>query len=67
MAKTDCPNEKKNMGRCNCSYDPCPRKGNCCECLHFHLSMKELPACCFPDNVERSYDRSFRKFVATYK
>jgi hypothetical protein len=24
----------------------------------------ELPACCFPDDIERTYDRSFEKFVA---
>ncbi len=56
-----------NKQRCNCSYDPCSRKGVCCECLSYHLAMKELPACCFPDNVERSFDRSFRKFVEIHK
>jgi hypothetical protein len=28
--------------------------------------MKELPACCFPDSVERTYDRSFRRFAKLY-
>jgi hypothetical protein len=23
-----------------------------------------LPACCFPDDVERTYDRSFARFAA---
>jgi hypothetical protein len=29
--------------------------------------MDELPACCFPDQVERTYDRSFGKFVEIHK
>lgn len=56
-------NQEENLARCNCSYDPCPRKGMCCQCLHYHLNMKELPACCFPDDAERTYDRSFAHFA----
>lgn len=56
-----------NKKRCNCTYDPCAKKGICCECLIYHLGMEELPACCFPDSVERSWDRSFRKFVEIHK
>ena len=59
----DCEKIERNKGKCNCSYPDCSRKGNCCECLHYHLAMKELPACCFPDDVERTYDRSFRRFA----
>ncbi|MBN1671896.1 MAG: cytosolic protein [Kiritimatiellae bacterium] len=62
----DCPNVKTNRSRCNCTYDPCPRKGKCCECLHYHLAMKQLPGCCFPDNVEKTYDRSFKRFAQLY-
>jgi hypothetical protein len=29
--------------------------------------MNELPACLFPDDVERTYDRSIRRFIETYK
>jgi hypothetical protein len=25
--------------------------------------MRQLPACCFPDEVERAYDRSFEQFA----
>jgi len=25
--------------------------------------MNELPACYFPDDVEKTYDRSIRKFI----
>ena len=50
---------------CNCSYEPCPRKGVCCECLSYHWSMRELPACLFSDAVERTYDRSLDRFIRT--
>ena len=62
-----CPALKKNEGFCNCTYEPCPRKGNCCECLQYHLRSNELPACCFPDKVERTYDRSFRRFASLHR
>ncbi|MBN2601434.1 MAG: cytosolic protein [Candidatus Marinimicrobia bacterium] len=55
--------QQRNMSFCNCSYSPCSRKGSCCDCLQYHLRMRELPACCFPDDVERTYDRSFEKFA----
>ena len=63
---SDCPNETKNMARCNCSYAGCDKKGMCCECLHYHLAMRQLPACCFPDDVEKTYDRSFDAFIKAY-
>lgn len=55
--------QQQNLKRCNCSYTPCPRKGNCCECLDYHLKMRQLPACCFPDDAEKTYDRSFGHFA----
>jgi hypothetical protein len=58
-----CSNQKANAQKCNCTYEPCSRKGKCCECLQYHLAANELPACCFPDDVERTYDRSFRRFA----
>jgi len=58
----DCKKEK-NLKACNCSYGGCSKKGVCCDCLRYHLQMRQLPACCFPDNVERTYDRSFEKFA----
>ena len=57
----DCKQET-NRDRCNCTYGGCPRKGVCCDCLHYHLAMRQLPACCFPDDVEKTYDRSFETF-----
>jgi len=54
--------KQTNVRRCNCSYPDCSRRGTCCECLHYHLASRQLPACCFPDEVERTYDRSFERF-----
>jgi hypothetical protein len=30
------------------------------------LSSKQLPGCCFPDNVEKTYDRSFTAFAKAW-
>lgn len=53
---------EKNKENCPCTY-LCDKKGKCCECIQHHLSNKELPACCFPENIEKTYDRSFKKFA----
>jgi hypothetical protein len=58
-----CQNQERNLKNCNCSYEPCHRKGICCECLVYHRRMGELPACYFPDEVERTYDRSIERFI----
>ncbi len=55
--------KETNLQNCNCSYNPCSRKGICCECIRYHLAMRQLPGCCFPDDVEKTYDRSFEKFA----
>ncbi|HHN46045.1 MAG TPA: cytosolic protein [Planctomycetes bacterium] len=56
-----------NNAECACSYPGCSRHGKCCECLAYHLKNRQLPACCFPPDVEKTYDRSFKRFIATYK
>ena len=58
-----CPNIKENKKLCDCSYDPCERKGLCCQCLHYHRRNGELPACYFPASVEKTYDRSIDRFI----
>ena len=55
--------KKNNLGRCNCTYDPCARKGICCECLGYHLKSRQLPGCCFPGDAEKTWDRSFEHFA----
>ena len=59
-------NQKANLVHCTCTYEPCPRKGICCECIAYHRKYDELPGCLFPPQVERTYDRSFARFVATF-
>ena len=57
--------QEKNKEFCNCTY-PCSKKGICCECIKYHHDLGELPACYFPDDVERGYDRSIENFIRTY-
>ena len=49
-----------------CAYS-CSRKGMCCECIRYHKSRNELPACFFPDDAEATYDRSIKKFIEVWK
>ncbi len=55
-----------NKSRCPCTYEPCSRKGKCCECIRYHWEHGELPGCLFPPEVERTYDRSLSKFISVY-
>ncbi len=64
---SDCPLTDKNNKLCNCTYPGCSRHGRCCECLHYHLGRRELPACCFDAKAEASWDRSFGHFVRLNK
>ena len=59
----DCKQESNTAKRCNCTYSPCPRKGICCDCMAYHLRSRELPACVFPADAERTYDRSYEHFA----
>jgi hypothetical protein len=60
-------NLKANRQGCNCTYEPCSRKGKCCECIAYHRASDELPACYFTPEVERTYDRSVARFIASRK
>ncbi|MBM4404283.1 MAG: hypothetical protein FJ042_07895 [Candidatus Cloacimonetes bacterium] len=57
-----CPNQQQNAAKCNCSY-PCSRKGNCCECIRYHRSLGQLPACYFKTEFEKTYDRSIDNYL----
>jgi hypothetical protein len=57
----------RNKSRCSCTYEPCSRKGACCDCLQYHWRNGELPGCLFPPEVERTYDRSLRRFIECHK
>jgi len=58
---------EENKADCACTYEPCSRKGMCCDCIEYHWRMGELPGCLFPPEVERTYDRSFAKFVEVFR
>lgn len=60
-------NIKANVDRCTCTYEPCSRKGKCCECIAYHRRNSELPGCFFPPEVECTYDRSIERFIKCYK
>jgi len=55
--------KNENSKKCNCTYAGCPRHGICCDCLSYHVTKRQLPACCFPADAERTYDRSFAHFA----
>ena len=57
----------ENKLRCTCTYEPCPRKGLCCDCIAYHQKNGELPGCLFPPDAERSYDRSIKRFIKAFK
>lgn len=61
----NCNNKELNLQECNCSY-PCSRQGLCCECIRSHWQRRELPACYFPPEAEKTYDRSISYFVELY-
>jgi hypothetical protein len=60
-------NLERNREDCPCTYTSCSRKGKCCECISYHLKHEELPACVFSPEVEKTYDRSFGRFVREYQ
>ncbi|MCX7816537.1 MAG: DUF6485 family protein [Syntrophales bacterium] len=60
-------NIQKNKNLCTCTYEPCSRKGICCECVHYHLRKGQFPACFFPKDVEKTYNRTIENFIKTYE
>ena len=63
----ECDNAKKNAESCTCTYTACGKRGMCCECLRSHWGRGELPGCLFPADVEKTYDRSVKRFVKAYQ
>jgi len=58
--------QKSNLKSCPCTYD-CEKKGICCECIRHHRKNKELPACYFSKEQEKTYDRSIENYLKTRK
>jgi len=63
----ECPNHKQNIAACTCTYEPCSRKGKCCECIAYHRRAGELPGCVFSKDAEATYDRSATGFKRSVK
>lgn len=61
---SDCIAE--NLKKCTCTYEGCPRKGACCQCIAYHRERNELPACLFPPEVEKTWDRSIIAFIKAH-
>ncbi|HUU49964.1 MAG TPA: DUF6485 family protein [Nitrospinota bacterium] len=59
--------KKDNLDFCNCTYEPCSKKGICCECIQYHLNINQLPACFFNKETEKTYDRSISHFIRLHK
>ena len=63
-------NRKHHLAKCNCTQCiilegsdniakmTCPLKGKCCDCVEHHRERKELPACYFTEEQEKTYDRT---------
>jgi len=60
-----CDVEKPDV-KCNCTNESCPRRENCCECVVRHRERNELPACFFPPEAEKTYDRSREYFIEIF-
>lgn len=64
---TECPKQDENLAGCTCTYEPCSRKGRCCECIAYHRQTGDLPGCVFPKQAEATYDRSAAMFKRSVK
>jgi len=61
---SECYQEKRQKS-CTCTYS-CSRRGKCCECIDYHLSMDQLPGCVFAKiskDAEKAYNRDFEYFA----
>ncbi len=62
---SECTELDNNLDYCSCTYDPCPRKGNCCACIQYHNNKNEIPGCLFDAEAEKTYNRSRKYFLQT--
>ena len=63
----ECDSIAENSQHCTCTYEPCSRKGKCCDCVVYHRDAGEIPGCFFTAEAEKTHDRSIANFVATSK
>lgn len=57
----------KNLSKCNCTYEPCANRGICCVCVAYHRARKELPACYFTPEEEKTDDRSIEFYISRHR
>jgi len=57
---------EKNIKNCACTYS-CSKRGLCCECVTYHRANNEIPGCFFPPEAEKTYDRSIKNFINSWK
>jgi len=58
--------KEENLKNCPCTWEYCDKKGICCECIKYHLNNNEMPACFFPPEAEKTYDRRIEKFIEVW-
>jgi hypothetical protein len=61
-----CPSSH-DKSHCTCTYTACEKRGNCCQCVVYHRTRGEVPGCFFTPEGERSYDRSYERFLSDRK
>lgn len=66
MTKNEFCKKEENLKSCKCTY-PCDRRGICCECIKHHREADALPACYFPPDAEKTYDRSIENFIRIWQ
>jgi hypothetical protein len=66
VKRKGCPNIEVNLQDCTCTYSGCDKRGKCCECISYHWRRGELPGCLFPPEIEKTYDRTIKKFVEAH-
>jgi len=55
-----------NLKDCGCTYTACSKRGICCLCIRSHRRKGEVPACLFPPEAERTYNRSVEFFLKVW-
>lgn len=54
---------EENKKECTCTYTACTRRGHCCDCVAYHRVKNQIPACFFPQDGEKTHDRSVENFI----
>lgn len=58
-----CERREENRKACPCSHRECSRHGLCCQCVEYHREKRQLPACFFTAEEEKTLDRSLEFFL----